>query len=301
MTSSIELPPLTSGPGKLFISSQFCATVRMPPKDLSLSGQTAIVSGANIGLGLTCARMLLDHKLSRLIIAVRSEERGEAAAAALRAKYPAATVEVWPLDMLSYKSIQDFVNRCSALPRIDFVILNAGVVLEHFRLSAAGHEKIFQVNYLSTALLVILLLPVLKATRPSGKPGRLTIVNSGTALTAKFPEHDKVPLIPAFNDEKTFDPADRYATSKLLGHLFIIKLVEYVKKEDVVVNLVDPGFCKGSGLHRHLSGGYRAVFAAAKAMTGRSLEQGASTYLDAAVVRGEETHGSYLMDWSIFP
>ncbi|OHE94944.1 short-chain dehydrogenase [Colletotrichum orchidophilum] len=301
MASSLELPPLSMGPGRLFLTSQFCATARTPPKDLSLSGKTAIVSGANIGLGLTCARQLLDHDLSHLIMAVRSSERGEAAAKTLRGSHPDATIEVWSLDMLSYKSIQDFVNRCSTLPRIDFVILNAGMVQEEFKLSPAGHEQIFQVNYLSTVLLAILLLPVLKSKKTSGQTSRLTIVNSGTAFMAKFPEQDKRPLIAAFDDEKAFDATDRYSTSKLLGQLFIIKLAEHVQRQDVVVNLVDPGFCKGSGLHRHIGGGIKAVMEVGKTLTGRSLELGASTYFDAAVVRGEETHGSYLMDWKIFP
>ncbi|KZL84756.1 short-chain dehydrogenase [Colletotrichum incanum] len=301
MTSSIDLPPLTMGAGKLFVASQFCSTVRVPPNELSLAGQTAIVSGANVGLGLTCAGQLLDHELSRLIIAVRSVEKGEAAAKSLREKHPAATIEVWALDMLLYKSIQEFADRCSTLPRVDVVILNAGMARPDFHLSPEGHEEMFQVNYLSTVLLAIVLLPILKSKKAAGKASRLTIVNSGATFGARFPEHDKVPLIPALDNGKNFDPTDRYQTSKLLGQLVITKLVEHVRKEDVVVNLVDPGLCKGSGLHRHLNVGFRAMFGAVKAITGRSLEEGASTYLDAAVVRGDETHGSYLMDWKIHP
>ncbi|GKT49708.1 short-chain dehydrogenase cctT [Colletotrichum spaethianum] len=301
MTSSIDLPPPTMGAGKLFLASQFCATPRTPPKELSLAGQTAIVSGANVGLGLTCAGQLLNHDLSRLIIAVRSVEKGEAAAKTLREKHPAATIEVWTLDMSSYKSVQAFADRCSTLSRIDVVILNAGLSRQEFHLSPEGHEEMFQVNYLSTVLLTILLLPILKSKKVDGKAGRLTIVNSGSTFGARFPEHDKVPLMPALDDEKNFDLTDRYQTSKLLGQLVITKLVEHVHKEDVVVNLVDPGLCKGSGLHRHLNIGLRVIFGAIKGVTGRSLEQGASTYLDAAVVRGDETHGSYLMDWKIYP
>ncbi|KAK6222198.1 short-chain dehydrogenase [Colletotrichum tabaci] len=301
MTSSIDLAPLTMGAGRLFVTSQFCATVRTPPKDLSLAGQTAIVTGANVGLGLTCAGQLLEHGLSRLIIAVRSMESGKAAAKALGEKHPAAAIEVWALDMMSYRSIQAFADRCSTLSQIDVAILNAGIVRESFNLSPEGHEEMVQVNYLSTVLLSILLLPLLKEKKTAGRPGRLTIVNSGATFSAKFPEHDKVPLIAALDDETNFDLTDRYQTSKLLGQLVIGDIVEYVRKEDVVVNLVDPGLCKGSGLHRHLGGGLRAVFGVAKAMTGRSLEEGASTYLDAAVVRGDETHGSFLMDWKIHP
>ncbi|KAJ5018511.1 Short-chain dehydrogenase/reductase tropG [Colletotrichum sp. SAR 10_99] len=250
----------------------------MPPNDLSLSGQTAIITGSNAGIGLTCAEMLLEHKLSHLIMAVRSQKKGEEAASKLRQTHPSANIEVWPLDMMSYDSIQQFVDRCATLPRIDFVILNAGIVKEHFQLSRYGHEESIQVNYLSTALLAILLLPVLKAKKVDGKARTLSIVNSGTSLMANFKEADKI-----------------------LGQCFMIKIAEYVRKEDVVVNLVDPGLTKGTNLHTNLSGILKAFMGAAKSLTGRSLEKAASTYVNAAVVRGEETHGSFLMDWEISP
>ncbi|KAK2001688.1 short chain dehydrogenase [Colletotrichum falcatum] len=301
MASSIDLPPPTGGAGKIFLHSQLCSTVLWPPKDLSLAGQTAVITGANGGLGLTCVGQLLDHHLSRLIIAVRSLEKGEAVAETLRKKHPAATVEVWALDMASYKSIQEFADRCYALSRIDFVILNAGMSGQTLRLSPHGHEEMVQVNYLSTTLLAVLLLPVLKSKKVDGRASRLTVVSSGSTFGAKFREHDKRPLLAALNDEKTFDPVDRYQTSKLLGQLTITKLASYVSSKDVVVNLVDPGLTKGSSLHQQLSLANQAFMATVKAATGRTLEEGASTYFDAAVVKGDETHGSYLMDWKIHP
>ncbi|KAK2058441.1 short chain dehydrogenase [Colletotrichum caudatum] len=301
MTSSIDLPPPTGGEGKIFLASQLCSKARMPPKELSLAGKTAVISGANAGLGLTCADQLLEHHLSRLVIAVRSVGKGEAAADTLRKKYPAAAIEVWALDMMSYKSIQAFADRCSTLSRIDVVILNAGTVRHDFSLSPYGHEEMVQVNYLSTVLLAVLLLPVLKSKKVAGEANRLTIVSSGSTFGAKFREHDKVPLLQALDDEANFDTIDRYQTSKLLGQLVITKLASYVPKEDVVVNLVDPGLTKGSNLHQHLTFAQQALMGAVKALTGRTLQEGASTYLDAAVVRGDETHGSYLMDWKIHP
>ncbi|KAF9878163.1 hypothetical protein CkaCkLH20_04201 [Colletotrichum karsti] len=299
MTSSINLPPLNAGALGLTMKA-CCAKAQMPPKDLSFAGQTAIITGSNIGIGLTAARMLLEKNLSHLIMSVRSANKGEAAASELRKKFPFAKIEVWSLDMLSYDSIQKFAARCSALPRIDFVILNAGVAKETFDLAPTGHEESIQVNYLSTALLAILLLPVLRAKKIDGKARTLSIVNSGTAMMTKFKEHGNVPLLPSFDDGKTFDLLDRYAVSKVLGHLFMVKLAESVRKEDVIVNLVDPGLTKGTNLHGGLSAPIRAIMGVAKTMTGRPIEQGASTYIQA-VTRGEETHGSFLMDWTITP
>ncbi|KPM35147.1 hypothetical protein AK830_g11424 [Neonectria ditissima] len=282
-----------------FFQSQ-CAKPAAIPQGTSLAGATAIVTGGNTGLGFQCAQSLLDLGLSRLIIAVRTPAKGEAAAATLRQRAKAATVDVWQVDMLSYDSITAFAARCETLDRIDFAILNAGTVEEKFKLAPQGHETMFQVNYLSTVLLATVLLPVLKRKAPAGKPGRLTIVNSGTALMPRFDNAKTDPFLPYYDDESHFDATESYASSKALAHFWIVKLAERVRAEDVVVNLVDPGLVKGTSLHRSLNFVFKAIFTAVKSMTGRTMEQGASTFIDAAVVRGEETHGSYLMDWKIF-
>jgi len=59
-----------------------------------------------------------------------------------------------------------------------------------------------------------------------------------------------------------FNQGERYSTSKLLGHMFLYKLVDYVSPDDVIVNLVDPGFVKGTELHRQSTGIVSAVIAA---------------------------------------
>ncbi|KAK7426259.1 hypothetical protein QQZ08_007289 [Neonectria magnoliae] len=282
-----------------FFQSQLAKPLAIP-KGTSLAGATAIVTGANVGLGFQCAQSLLDLGLSRLIIAVRTPSKGEAAAATLRKKSPAATIEVWQVDMLSYDSIKAFAAKCETLARIDFAILNAGAVEGTFKPSPQGHETMFQVNYLSTVFLATLLLPTLKSKAPPGKPGRLTIVNSGTALIPKFANAKSDPFLAYYDDESHFDATDSYASSKALAHFWIVKLAERVRAEDVVVNLVDPGLVKGTSLHRSINVVFKAIFTAVKALTGRTMEQGASTFIDAAVVRGEESHGSYLMDWKIF-
>ncbi|KAH7149050.1 hypothetical protein B0J13DRAFT_620954 [Dactylonectria estremocensis] len=283
-----------------FLHSQLAKPIPVP-KDTSLAGATAIVTGANSGLGFQCALDLLALGLSRLIIAVRTPSKGEEAAAKLRQRFKSATVEVWRVDMLSHESVQAFAAKCERLDRIDFVILNAGAIEEKFKMGPEGHEVMFQVNYLSTVLLSTLLLPVLKRKAPSGSPGRLTIVNSGTALVPKFPDTTSDQVLQHCDDESKFDVLDSYARTKALAHFWIVKLAERVSAKDVVVNLVDPGLVKGTDLHRNVNPIVRVFLTAIKSLTGRTMEQGASTFINAAVVRGEETHGSYLMDWVIFP
>lgn len=305
ISKSMEMPPLAGGGGGVFFESQFRAKPQWPSKSIDLSGKVAIITGGGSGLGFHAGRLFLSHQLSHLIIGVRSLKNGEEAAGILRREYPGAQVSVWELEMGSYDSVTAFARRAEGeLPRLDIAILNAGMFTPEFRLNPnTGHDQSIQINYLSTMLLVTLLLPVLKAKSAPGTPGRLTFVGSGSAYQAKFANRTKVPILASFDDLKVhpFSWAERYATSKLLGHPFLVKLVDYVDADDVIVNTVDPGFCKGTGLHRETSGITSALFSLGKSLSGRTLECGASTYMDAAVVKGKESHGSFIMDWVTKP
>ncbi|KUJ15198.1 NAD(P)-binding protein [Mollisia scopiformis] len=296
---SIDLPPYKEGFGTIFLKSQFCGKPKWAPKTTDLSGKVAIITGANTGLGFHSSRQLLSFKLAHLIVAVRSVTKGEEAASKLRKQYPKAKIEVWELEMGSYESIQSFARRAAALPRLDIAILNAGLARMEFVTNAkTGHEEVMQINYLSTMLLAILLLPTLKAKSTAG---RLTIVNSGTSYRATFLNRNEIPLLPSFDKVEGFVPDQRYACSKLLGHLFFVRLVDYISADDVVVNLVDPGLCKGSGLNREAQGVFGVVVAIGERLLGRNLEVGASTYVDAAILKGQESHGCFVMDWDIKP
>ncbi|KAG0649237.1 Short chain dehydrogenase [Hyphodiscus hymeniophilus] len=301
-SKSLEMGPSKSGPGSMFFKSQLSKPVQTP-KDIDLSGKVTIVTGASTGLGLESCRQFLSLKLSHLIMAVRSVQKGEKAAKKLRTEFPTTKIEVWTLEMSSYDSIQAFVHRVEKdLVRLDIVILNAGLAKQDLSVvESTGHEESIQVNYISTVLLSILILPALKAKSPPSTPGRLSIVSSGTVFAAKFPTRHEVPLLKTFDDKANWDANDRYATSKVLGHYFIVKMASYVDPSDVIINLVDPGLTKGSGLLREVTGLVSVVFALMKWALGRTLEVGASTYVDAAVVKENETHGSFLMDWKIAP
>jgi NAD(P)-dependent dehydrogenase (short-subunit alcohol dehydrogenase family) len=150
-------------------------------------------------------------------------------------------------------------------------------------------------------LLSVLLLPLLKSKSPAGSPGRLTIVTSMLSLTAKFAQKDKIPLLKAFDEEKTFDGVDIYPTSKYLGLIFLWKLTDLVSADDVVVNCVEPGFVKGTSLQREAPAAIRFMLYLLKVTTARSMKLGATTYLDAAITKGKESHGCILMNWGIAP
>ena len=302
MPSSAQLPPMQDSFLRFFFRNTFSTKLQPPPHGLDLTGQTGIITGGNSGIGLECVSVLLTQKLSRIILAVRSIKKGVAVATELQKTHPAARIDVWSLDLSSYDSIDEFAKRCATLKRLDFAILNAGVSIPRLQINeSTGHEENLQVNYLSNVLLLILLLPILKEKSPSGKPGRLTLVSTGLVYVAKLDEQKATPLLPAFNDPQYFS-RDRYATSKLLGMMFVSKLKDFVAASDVVVNLVEPGFVKGNtNLDRYQPASLRALGALFRNALGRPLKAGAWTYVDAALVKGKETHGSFLLNWEIYP
>lgn len=176
----------------IFFRNQFR---RLPyPKD-DFSGQTIIVTGANVGLGLEAARHFARLGAARVIIASRSADKGAQAKADVERSLLSAgggaagpqgpapqqgVVEVWPLDLGSFDSVRAFCRRAAALDRVDAVVENAGVAMVAPRATLAeGYECTITVNVISTFLMALLLLPTLRrtASRFNTQP-RLVIVSS---------------------------------------------------------------------------------------------------------------------------
>lgn len=266
------------------------------PKVTNLSGQCGIITGSNVGLGLEASKQVLGLGLSHLILAVRSLEKGEAAKRTMAAQYPNAEISVWDLDMSSYDLIQKFVKRCETLPRLDFAILNAGVATWSFVVNPeTKHEECIQINSISTPLMAALLLPVVAEKAQPG-PGKITIVGSETGEWAAFKEKKSDPIFPAFDNEKGWAQPERYYVSKLLPEFWVKEAAKRIDANKVILNIVNPGFCYGSALHRGVPGMLSCIFEGFKRAIGRTCEVGARPIVNAAVVAGKESHGQYCSD-----
>lgn len=126
-----------------------------------------MVTGFNCGVDFEISHQLLDLGISRLVLAVRNEEKGRATAKELladRANVMPDTVGVWKLDLCAYESVVSFAERArNELSRLDIAVLNAGMLpVKHTANASTGHDEIIQVNYMSTALRAVLLLVVAK-------------------------------------------------------------------------------------------------------------------------------------------
>ena len=282
----------------------FQAPIKSLPSSLDLSGQTVIVTGGNAGMGLEAARQNLTLNVSRVILTARSIAKGEQAAKYLsnhpsvKSTNPNAEIKVMKLDLDDYASVVKFAKQVkSELSELYVLLLNGGVNIMEYQLSASGHERVIQVNYHSNALLALELLPLLEATAAkSGHPSRLTVVSSvGQNLHSlkKKPLEEKETIAQRFDDKSKYAAFNRYSDSKLMVSVFVQELAEHVPSEKVIVNNLCPGMV-ATGFDAHLSFWLKSLMSLVRKIRARSVEVGSSTYLWATSVAGVESHGKFL-------
>jgi NAD(P)-dependent dehydrogenase (short-subunit alcohol dehydrogenase family) len=128
-----------------------------------LEGFTAIVTGANSGIGVETARALAFGG-ANVVLACRSLVLGEQVASKLRAELPASAggLEVATLDLADLDSVRAFVAGFLASGRkLDLLINNAGVMARPLTLTAQGIESQLGINHLGHFALTLGLLPAL--------------------------------------------------------------------------------------------------------------------------------------------
>jgi NAD(P)-dependent dehydrogenase (short-subunit alcohol dehydrogenase family) len=222
-------------------------------------GRTAVVTGANSGLGLECSRALLAADVGwHVVLAVRDPGRGAEAVAQLGQP---RRCTVMPLDLASLASVSEFVSQYTAagdsLPSLHALICNAGLqVISGTRYTTDGIELTFGVNHLGHFALATALLDRLQA------PARIVIVSSDThdpSVSSGMP----APVYRSATELAHPPEADpdepptrlgrrRYTTSKLCNLLFTYELDRRLGEgaEGVTVNAFNPGLMPGSGLAR---------------------------------------------------
>jgi len=123
-----------------WVSDQFSD---LPLINENLEGRIVVVTGANTGVGFECAKHFLRMNPAKLILAVRSIEKGQAAALRMideTRETRSDIVEVWQLDMASFASVQSFAQRVETLPRLDLAVLNSGVSTNAWEITGDGYE-----------------------------------------------------------------------------------------------------------------------------------------------------------------
>lgn len=271
-----------------------------------------MITGSNTGIGLETTRHVVSLGASKIIMGVRSVEKGKRARENILSKIPAnksakLDIEVWQLDMSSFKSVMAFVHRVKdyvsqPTNRLDTAILNAGLASGVWKLTPDGWETQIQVNGLSTALLSLELLPILLSSASSSpsKP-HLVIVSSDMHQQALLPQRSAPNILEALNDKEQWEkllaksPVERYAVSKLFNQWTSIEVaksvpLDHTGREKVIVTSATPGFCKSELLSREEGAPF--LLKAVQAICARTPANGAKAIVDAAV--RQDGHGKWL-------
>ena len=174
-----------------------------------LTGTSAIVTGANSGLGFVTAAQLAAHGAS-VTLAVRDAARGAAAVERMRDRLPDAELTVRVLDLASLDSIAAFADQYTAdVGRLDLLVNNAGVMNLPRRPTADGFEMQFGTNHLGHFALTGRLLPLLSA----GPDARVVTLSSTVHRIGKMNFDDLM-------GAKRYWAWPAYGQSKLANLLF---------------------------------------------------------------------------------
>lgn len=200
------------------------------------SGRTALVTGANSGLGFDTALELARHG-ARVVLACRSKDKTEAAMAAIRAQVPEAQLEFLPLDLSDLASVRAAAAGFTARnQKLDLLINNAGIMAVPLARTRDGFEMQMGTNHLGHFAFAGPLLPLLQAT-----PGARVV--SLASLAHRWTRRMSLDDL-NYEKDSWYNKWDAYSKSKLANLLFTFELDRRLKAAGIPVTAVaaHPGY-----------------------------------------------------------
>ena len=213
------------------------------------TGRTAIITGANTGIGLETARMLA-LKGANVVLACRNPEKGKAALDQVLAARPSGRASLAVLDLSDLDSVAAFAARFTASnERLDLLVNNAGVMVPPLGRTKQGFELQFGTNHLGHFALAGRLLPLVLRTAGA----RIVVVSSSAQNWGRIDFDD-------LNwERRAYRAWAAYCQSKLANQLFALELHQRLSSAvpGVRVTSAHPGWT-ATDLQR--SSGWMRVF-----------------------------------------
>jgi NAD(P)-dependent dehydrogenase (short-subunit alcohol dehydrogenase family) len=250
------------------------------------SGRTALITGANSGLGLSVARELACHG-ARVLLACRDLDKGARAMQSLRAELPRAELALAELDLASLRSVQEFADRflaCDQDGGLDLLINNAGVMAPPRRETADGFELQLGTNFLGHFALTGRLIGAM-----AGRPGaRVVTVSSNAHKLGRINFDD-------LQSERRYNRWTAYNQSKLADLMFALELDRRLREAGSTVESVaaHPGYAATNLQSAAPPLLDRLVMQVTNVLLAQTAEQGALALLYAATAPGVEG-GAYV-------
>merc|ERR1712166_300015 len=208
-----------------------------------LTGQLAVVTGANTGLGFYTV-LHLARNGAHVVMGCRSTKRCEAAAALVTQNITSgggrATAMIVDLSSLeSVKTFSNSLNEKFGALGIDMLVLNAGFVAPEYGVTKDGIESQWHVNHVGHMHLYTLLEDLcVTAARDRGK-ATVTVV----ASAAHYGAHTLPLSLQDINNDAEYSSTQRYSQTKLANVLFALEAQRRVesKSSQVYINSLHPG------------------------------------------------------------
>lgn len=202
------------------------------------TGRRIVITGSNSGTGKEAARALAGAG-AEVVLAVRTPDKGEAAAAEIRSDHPDARIEVRRLDLSDLASVNSFTQEERADSRgLDILINNAGVMTPPDRLQTTdGFEVQFGGNHLGHFALTLGLLPKLR----NSDAARVVTMSSLAANRGRIHFDD-------LQWQRRYRPTAAYGQSKLANLLMTRELARFSEYRDwnLLALAAHPGFARTS-------------------------------------------------------
>lgn len=254
-----------------------------PPAD-GLLGRTAMVTGANSGIGKAVATRLAALGAST-VLAVRDLDRGERARREIRAAVTAADIRLVHCDVAEPDSIDACAQTLrDELPTLDILVHNAGVLPAERTENSAGHELTLATHILGPLRLIDRLTPLLTAAGDA----RTVFVASGGMYTQPLPADD-----PEYQ-EGPYRGATAYARTKRMQVAFTPLLDQLLADHGASVHSMHPGWVDTPGIATALP-----RFGSALRPVLRTPDQGADTAVWLAATRQLPMAGHFWHDRQI--